>query len=42
MSQPFNIVMTTAEIMRNSYHAGYRVSPNHLLDIVDDILNLLV
>jgi hypothetical protein len=26
MSQPFNIVMTTAEIMRNSYHAGYRVT----------------
>lgn len=28
MSQPFNVVMTTAEIMRNSYHAGYRIT-NH-------------
>lgn len=28
MSQPFNVVMATVEIMRNSYHAGYRIT-NH-------------
>lgn len=35
MSQPFNVVMTTAEIMRNSYHAGYKIT-NHFPRKYDD------